>query len=151
GAYEYRLRWDSVAYHPGDLKVIAYKNGKQWAESIVKTTGKPAKLSLISDVQEIKTDGKDLTFITVEIQDQNGLMIPNSKNLIKFSIDGPAEIVATDNGDPADLTSFASTARKAFNGLCLVIIKGKIGESGIAKLKAESDSLRGEVSINLVK
>lgn len=149
--YEYRLRWDSVVYHPGDLKVIAYKNGKLWAESNVKTTGKPAKLSLISDVVEIKTDGKDLAFVTVEIQDENGLMIPNAKNLIKYSIEGPAEIIATDNGDPTDLTSFSSTERKAFNGLCLVIIKGKIGESGIVKLKAEANGFLGEVSINLVK
>ncbi len=39
GEFEYRLRWDDVVYEPGELKVIAYKNGKIWAEDSVKTTG----------------------------------------------------------------------------------------------------------------
>jgi len=29
--YEYRLRWDDVVYQPGTLKVVTYKNGKEWA------------------------------------------------------------------------------------------------------------------------
>ena len=52
--YEYRLRWDSVKYEPGELKVVAYKNGKKWAENTVKTTDKPSNLMASADREMIK-------------------------------------------------------------------------------------------------
>ena len=61
---------------------------------------------------------------------------------MEFSIEGAGEIVATDNGDPTDLESFSSTSKKAFNGMCLVIVKSIKGESGSIKLRIESEALR---------
>jgi beta-galactosidase len=96
GKYEYRLRWDDIAYKPGELKAVAYKNGKAWAETIVKTTGEATKLSATVDRNVIHADGKDLAFITVRLADKQGLMAPRAGNLITFNIEGPGEIVATD-------------------------------------------------------
>ncbi|MCU7550086.1 DUF4982 domain-containing protein [Chitinophagaceae bacterium LB-8] len=143
GQYEYRIRWDDVKYKPGELKAIVYKNGKKWAEDVVKTTGDASKLILSADRPVIKSDGKDLSFITVRVTDKNGLIVPQAKNTIQFSIEGPGEIVATDNGDAANMVSFASTQRDAFNGLCLVIVRAKPGQQGTMKLKAESEALQG--------
>ncbi len=140
--YEYRLRWEDVVYEPGELKVIAYKNGKPWAEDIVRTTGAPAKLKLETDDKIIKADGKDLAFITVKVKDDNENICPLADNLIKFSIEGPGEIIATDNGNPADFTPFPSHQRRAFNGLALVIIKSMKNKEGIIKVKAESEFLK---------
>lgn len=141
GQYEYRLRWDSIQYEPGELKAIAYKNGNKWAENVIKTTGKPMKLKASADREIIHTDGKDLAFITVQVTDKDGLMVPRSNNQIEFSIEGPGEIVATDNGDPTNMVSFSSTKREAFSGLCLVIVRSKKGESGTIILKAKSSGL----------
>ena len=44
--FEYRLRWDDVVYEPGELRVVAYKDGKQWATDSVKTAGAASKLLL---------------------------------------------------------------------------------------------------------
>jgi len=142
GKYEYRLRWDSVKYELGELKVVAYKNGKKWAENTVRTTGKPAKLLTSTDRKMIKADGKDLAFITVQISDKDGLMVPRSNNLIEFSIEGPGEIVATDNGDPTNMTSFSSKEREAFNGLALVIVRSFAGASGTITVKVKSYGLK---------
>lgn len=148
GQYEYRLRWDDVVYQPGELKVIAYKNGKVWAQDIVKTTDAPANISMQADHTNIKADGQDLSFITVKITDKNNLMVPRSKNLIRFEIEGAGEIVATDNGDATDLSSFQSKTRKAFNGMALVIVRSIKGKSGKIKLKAFSDGLKtAEISL----
>lgn len=106
--YEYRLRWDSVRYQPGELKVITYKNGQPWATDMVKTTKAPYRLILEADRSEIKADGDDLSFITLKITDEDGLMVPTANNEIKFDVEGAGEIVATDNGDPTSLVSFAS-------------------------------------------
>jgi len=141
GQYEYRLRWNDVVYQPGELKVVAYKNGKQWATDAMKTTGPAAKLTLQADRNIIRDDGRDLSFVTVTVADQNGLLVPRSMNLIKFSVEGPGEIVATDNGDATSFESFQAPEHSAFNGLALVIVRAKAGQSGTIVLKAESDGL----------
>ncbi len=141
GVLEYRLRWDDVVYQPGELKVVAYKSGKQWATNVMKTAGMVTKLTLKADRETIATDGKDLSFITVTVADKSGQLVPRSKNQIKLEIEGPGEIVATDNGDPTSFESFQAPERKAFNGLVLVIVRAKAGESGKIKLKATADGL----------
>jgi beta-galactosidase len=142
-ALEYRLRWDDVKYAPGELKVVAYKNGKKWATDTVRTTGAPAKLTLEADRSTIMADGRDLSFVTVTVADKKGQLVPRSKNQLKFVIEGPGEIVATDNGDPTSFESFQAPERKAFNGLALVMVRAKPGAGGKIKLSATSEGLAG--------
>jgi len=143
GQNEYRLQWDDVVYKPGELKAVAYKNGEKWAEDVMKTTGKPSHISMTADRPEITADGKDLVYITVRIEDKNRLLVPRSNNRLNFSIEGPGRIVATDNGDPTSHEPFQSKTRKAFNGLCLVIISAEKGSSGNITLKGEAEGLTG--------
>ena len=77
------------------------------------------------------------------------LPAPVAKNLIRFTVDGPGEIVATDNGDPTSLVSFQSPEREAFNGLCLVIVRGKPGAAGKITVRAEAPTLQSaSVTLN---
>ena len=139
---EYRLRWDDVKYEPGTLKVVAYKEGKKWAEELVQTTGMASQIQLSADRNVIKADGKDLSFITVTITDADGRVVPDANNNIQFTIEGAGEIVATDNGDPADMVAFPSKERKAYSGMALVIVRTKAGENGTITLKARSALLK---------
>jgi beta-galactosidase len=151
GPYEYRLRWDEVVYEPGTLKVVTYKNGKAWVTDEVKTADAPARLKLEPDHSTISADGRDLSFVTVTVTDEHGIMAPRADNRIHFQIEGPGEIVATDNGDPTGLEPFQSPDRKAFNGLCLAIIRGKSGQPGTIRLTATADGLKSEtVSVKTV-
>jgi beta-galactosidase len=77
------------------------------------------------------------------VLDAQGRLAPTAANRIRFSIDGLAEIVATDNGDPTDMTSFASHERNAFNGLCLVIVRSQRGSVGEGTLRVEAEGLTG--------
>lgn len=131
-----------MTYQPGELQVVAYKNGKKWATQNMKTTGEPAGLALSADRASIRADGDDLVFITTRITDKDGLTVPRSHNRVEFSIDGPGEIVATDNGDPTSFESFQSPERKAFNGLALVIVRAKAGATGPITLQARSSKLK---------
>ncbi len=142
GQYEYRLRWDDVKYKPGELKAVAYRNGKKWAEDVVKTTDEPARLEASAERDEIRADGKDLAFITVRVTDKTGLTVPRANNPIKFEIEGCGEIVATDNGDPTNLVPFPSHVREAFNGLALIIIRSKNGDKGSMTVTAKSPGLK---------
>jgi len=142
GQFEYRLEWNDVKYKPGTLKVVAYKNGKQWATDVMKTAGPASKLTLQADRAKITADGQDLSFITVTVADKNGLLVPRSKNHIKFEIEGPGEIVATDNGDATSFESFQAPEHSAYNGLALVIVRAKAGQPGTFTVKAESAGLK---------
>jgi len=137
GQYEYRLRWDDVIYAPGELKAVAYKNGKEWATEVVKTAGPAIALTLEVDRSLIAADRKDLSFVTATIRDENGTEVPRSKNLLALNVTGPGEIVATDNGDATSHASFQSPNIKAYNGLALAIIRatgpGKISVTAKAE------------------
>jgi beta-galactosidase len=146
GAFEYRLRWDDVIYQPGTLKVVVYKNGKSWATDQVKTAGDAAKLKLEPDRDKIRADGKDLSFVTLAVTDKAGLMAPRADNSVHFEIEGPGEVVATDNGDATSFDSFVSHDRKAFNGLCLVIVRGKSGQAGKIKVTATAEGMKPAVA-----
>lgn len=147
GPYEYRLRWDDVVYQRGTLKVFTYKHGRKWASDTVITAGKPAMLKLTMDRKTIEGDGRDLSFVTATITDLEGRMAPRADNLVQFEIDGPGEIVATDNGDPASFESFQAHDRKAFNGLCLAIIRSKPGALGTITVKAKADGIKPDVAV----
>lgn len=146
-----RLTWDDVRYEPGVLKAIAYKNGQKWAEEVVETTGKPAALQVTPEKTVLKNDGTDLSFIRVAIVDSKGRAVPRSKNHLKFSVSGPAEIVATDNGDATSLLPFQLSERDAYNGLALVILRGKYMEQGKVILTVESKGLPKQKVILKVK
>ncbi|MEI9998985.1 MAG: beta-galactosidase GalB [Verrucomicrobiota bacterium] len=142
---EYRLTWD-VPYQPGELTVVAYKDGKEWARDRVKTTGPVDHLQLAPDRAALKADGADLAFVTVALADKEGLTVPTANDAIRFSITGPADIVAVDNGDATDLTPFQEPQRHAFNGLAVVVVRTHRAEPGAIAVKAEADGLPAAVT-----
>lgn len=110
---------------------------------MVKTTEAPAEPLILPDRCEINADGSNLSFVTVTAADNDGLRVPCSKNLIDFEISGPGEIVAVDNVDATSLEPFKSKQIKAFNGLALVIVRAKKGESGTITVHAASKGMEG--------
>lgn len=148
--YEYRFRWDSVYYESGELKAIAYKDGKKWAEKHIRTTGKPERLKLTPDKKVLKSDGEDLIFVRVSVLDAEGNEVPTAEPLITSSVSGPGMIAATDNGDPTCLIPFHEPKRPAFNGLYLAIVKARRGSEGTLHLCVEADGLgKEEIDIRI--
>jgi beta-galactosidase len=82
GEDEYRFRWDDVVYSPGEVRVVTYKGGKEWARETIKTASAPAQLQLSADRKAIKADGLDLSFITVKVVDKQGNPAQNANNTI---------------------------------------------------------------------
>jgi beta-galactosidase len=120
---EYRFRWDELVYQPGEVSVVTYRGDEAWANATVRTAGDAAGVQLSADRAEIQADGLDLSFVTAAVVDESGDVVPFADNAISFSVEGPGEIVATDNGDPADFTAFPSLERKAYSGLALAIVR----------------------------
>ena len=120
GPGEYRICWDDVVYQPGRIKVVAYKDGARWARETVRTAGKPRRVRVTRE--EFGLPG-DLELYTVRVTDRRGRLCPDADNLLKFSVEGPGEIIAVDNGDPTSHVPFYSTEMPAFHGLCAVIVR----------------------------
>lgn len=144
------LMW-RVPYVPGTIKAVAMKDGEPKITRIIKTAGEPEHIRLTPDRSSIKADGADLSFITVDLLDADGNIVPHADNLIHFEIKGNALIAGVDNGNPLSHEPFKANYRKAFNGKCLVLVQaGK--EAGNVVLSATSEGLKSaETHIALTK
>ena len=142
--FEYRLRWDDVVYQPGSVRVVSYKDGKEWATASHVTVGGATALNMTADRTSITGDGYDLSFISVAVVDADGNMVPMASDAITFEVtSGPGEIVSTDNGDPTDMVPFPSKTRKAFSGLALAIVRSEMGGQGDIVVQAKAEGLKG--------
>src|SRR4030095_14673070 len=84
-ASPYRLRWD-VPYERGVLRAVAFKDGLEVATTEVRTAGAPARVVLVPDRTRLKADGYDLSFVTVRVEDENGVLVPEASNLVRFAL-----------------------------------------------------------------
>jgi beta-galactosidase len=137
---KYRLLWE-VPFQPGTLKAVAYQNGTQSAGDEVRTAGAPAKIKLVPDRNVIHSDGDDLSFITVRIEDKDSNLCPMADNLVHFEVTGAGAIAGVDNGNAASVEPFHADHRKAFNGLALLIVRSRSGEPGQIHVIAAGDNL----------
>lgn len=138
----FHVSW-RVPYEKGTLKAISYKNGQEVLTKEVVTAGNSVSIRLTADRQTVAADGKDLSFVSVEVLDANGIPVPIADHLIQFKIEGEGSIAGTDNGDPTDLNSLKKPERKLFNGKAIVVIRsGK--KSGVIKLKAICKGLKSD-------
>ncbi|WP_243745476.1 beta-galactosidase GalB [Segetibacter sp. 3557_3] len=134
------VKW-RVPFQPGTLKVVTRKDGKVVMTQQRVTAGKPAAILLSADRTNIKSDGKDLSFVKATIVDANGNMVPDADNQVTFKIAGNGFIAGVDNGLQTSLEPFKASQRKAFNGLCLAIVQSN-GKAGPVTLIAEAEGLK---------
>ena len=128
----YRLMWNDVIYQPGEIKVVAYdESNQQVAEKTIKTAGEPHTLRLTADRTNITADGKDLSYVTIEIVDKDGNLCPRAAKLLFFEVQGEGSLVALCNGDPTDQTSFASSYMNAFNGKLVATLQSEVNAGDI--------------------
>lgn len=120
---EYRVRWDDVRYEPGALRAVAYRAGEPWAEERVVTAGAPHQLRLVAERSILASDGRDLAFLAIDVLDADGVAVPTSCQDVTVRVTGAGELVATDNGDSADLVAFPSATRALFSGRALAIVR----------------------------
>lgn len=143
------LTW-KVPYQAGTLEVKAYdKDGKTVATDSVSTSSTPYTIQAVADKTVLKADGTSLSYVECTVVDENGNMVPDADNLVKFAVSGKASIVGVDNGkqesaelykyDNVDKNSYSE--RMAYNGKVLVILKSE-KEAGDALLTISSDNLK---------
>ncbi|MBO5001091.1 MAG: DUF4982 domain-containing protein, partial [Prevotella sp.] len=142
-SHQFHVMWQ-VEFQPGEIKVVARKDGKDVRSKTVRTAGAPYAIRLTPDRATIDSDGKSLCFVTVEVTDKDGNLCPLATNQIFFDIDGEAVIAGVDNGCQTSLERFKANNRKAFFGKCLVVLQST-KKAGDITLTAKSAGLEKAV------
>ncbi len=120
----YRLRWNDVVYQPGEIRVVVYdEKGKRAGEQIIRTAGDPAQLTLTTDRANIKAGQNDLAFITVNLVDADGNLVPDADDQLLFEVSGAGRFKAACNGDATSLESFTQPTMRLFHGQLVVIVE----------------------------
>ncbi len=132
-----------LPYIPGELKAVAIEDGKETASIALATTGTAKKLRLVADRSTIKASRNDLSYITLEVTDENGNTVPDAEIPIQFTVSGYGELAGIGNSNPQDMASFKQPECKTFRGKCLVVLR-PTGTSGDIVLEAKSAGLTGE-------
>jgi beta-galactosidase len=142
-ATEYKAVWKDVIYEPGTLQAIGYDGVSESAQWTLRTVGKPEAIRLWADRQVIAADGQDLSYVTIEVVDSQGLRIPDAKLPITLELDGAATLIGFGSGNPKTAESFQAPCRNTFEGRCLAIIKAS-NKPGTITVKATGSGLKAD-------
>jgi beta-galactosidase len=129
-----------LLYAPGELKAVAIEDGEEAGSVILTTSGKPKSIRLVADRKTINANRNDLAYVTVEVIDENGHVVPDATIPVQFVITGQGELAGVGNANPADMASFKQPRRKTFRGRCLVILRPR-GKAGSISLEASAAGL----------
>lgn len=134
------VQW-RLQYEPGTIKAVSRKSGKTVLVKTIQTAAAPYRVELTPDKKILQPGQDDLSFVTVRIVDERGNTVPDADNLLRFEVSGAGEFAGADNGYQASHESFKALSHKAYNGLCLVIIKST-EKQGPIRLTVKSKGLK---------
>ena len=138
----YRLMWMDTKYEPGTVKVVAYDEQGNVAETKeIRTAGKPHHIELKADRTHLTADGKDLAYINVRIVDKNGNLCPDETREVRFRVTGAGSYRAAANGNPISLESFQLNKMKLFSGQLTAIVQ-TAEEAGAIIFEAQADGVK---------
>lgn len=129
-----------VPYEPGVLTACGYIGDRQAARCELKTVGPAQGIRLCPDRSVLKAEPGDLSFVTVEVIDGQGLVHPLADHTIYFTVKGEGSIAAIGNGNPVSTERYRGNQRRAFRGRCLVVVRAN-GTPGQILLRAQADGL----------
>src|SRR4029079_8080306 len=133
------LEW-SVPWASGTVRAECKRAGSLVATDEMRTAAAAARVALSADRPTINPDGKDLVYLTGDIGDATGVLVPTAESSVTFSVAGPGQLVGVDNGNPIDTSSYKGTSRKAFSGKVLPVVRWT-GAAGQVVVTASSSGL----------
>jgi beta-galactosidase len=84
---------EKAVFQWGDLRIEGYIQGKQVISKTLSGRGVDQKFTLLPDDTKLNADGADTTRVVLRVTDEFGAIRPFANDAIKFTLDGPAEII----------------------------------------------------------
>ncbi|MEU1297250.1 glycoside hydrolase family 2 TIM barrel-domain containing protein [Streptomyces sp. NPDC005840] len=139
GAGKLHLTW-RVPFRPGELKAVARRDGRVVATDVLRTAGAPHAVRLTADRASLAADGRSLLFVTAEVVDARGVVLPDAEDLITFAVRG-GSLAGLDNGRQESAERYQASTRTAFHGKALAIVRSGV-RPGTLTVTACADGLR---------
>ena len=129
-----------MPYEPGKLEALGKTADGKTVSFVVQTAGEPAKIKLSADKKVLKANRQDLSYVSVQILDANGVPVPFANDIISFEVTGAGKLTAVGNGNQQSHTSLKGNKMEAWQGKCLAIIQST-DKKGEIKITARCGSL----------
>merc|ERR1712166_1016545 len=152
---QYTATFSGVRYEQGDLKAVGYdEHGNPVEQKTITTAAAASHIRLTADRSTIRADRSDLSYVTAEVVDANGILIHTAAVELTFTVSGAGELAAVGSGDPADAGSFYVPTRTTYLGKAVAIVrpgtsKGGAPTAGAITLTASAPGLKG-ASVTIV-
>ncbi|MFJ9038373.1 sugar-binding domain-containing protein [Streptomyces sp. NPDC102406] len=141
------LTW-KVPFAAGELKAVARRGGRTVATDVLRTAGPAHAVRLTPDRKKLAADGRSLVFVTAEVVDARGVVVPDAEHLIEFAVGG-GQLAGVDNGRQESAERYQASTRTAFHGLALAMVRSGT-RPGALTVTARADGLRaGKTSVRL--
>jgi beta-galactosidase len=134
------LEWE-VPYEPGVLLAKGTQGGAEVATASVETTGPAHQLRLTPHLPTVAADGEDVCVITCSVHDAEGRVMPLADDQVTFAVGENATIIGVGNGDPSSKEADRASRRRAFNGLCQVLVQSQREQTGTITVTATAPGL----------
>ncbi|MDE6498892.1 MAG: DUF4982 domain-containing protein [Muribaculaceae bacterium] len=132
----------TVPYTPGNIRAVAYDDAGLPADTMeIATAGKPYAIRLTADRDRLAPGTQSLAFITAEVVDRQGRVVPDAALPLQFKATGGARVIATGSGDPKDPRGYFRSERTTSGGRALGIIKAT-GDAAPATVTVSAPGLR---------
>jgi beta-galactosidase len=133
------LTW-TVPFAPGTLVAVARRDGAEVARDVLRTAGPAHALRLVPDRTELAADGRSLAYLTIEVVDAHGVLVPSAANTVDLRVTG-GTLAGVDNGRQESAERYQANSRTAFNGQALAIVRAG-ATPGPLTVTASSTGLR---------
>lgn len=139
-----------ITYEPGTLMAVSYQNGMESGRDILQTAKTPVKISLSSDQPVLTANGNDLAYVTIGLQDENGIFNLQSETVIHISVDGAGTLQGFGSADPHTSNHYYTTAWNTYDGRLLAAIRSGF-DPGEIKITVSADGLDKETLVITVE
>ncbi|WP_240999579.1 DUF4982 domain-containing protein, partial [Streptomyces sp. Tu 4128] len=133
------LTW-RVPFEPGELKAVARRGGRTVATDVLRTAREAHAVRLTPDRETVAADGRSLVFVTAEVVDRHGVLVPGAEDLITFDVAG-GSLAGLDNGRQESAERYQASTRTAFHGKALAIVRSGT-RPGVLRVSARAHGLR---------
>nr|WP_281397076.1 sugar-binding domain-containing protein [Sphingobium boeckii] len=138
---DHKLADFTVPYAPGALVAIAYRDGVEIGRRRLETIGAPAAVRLRTERSDRSAGRQALTYVSAEVVDAQGRIIPEGDHEIAVSVQGAGELLAFGSANPMAVGSYRSGKAKAWRGRALAVIRGS-DHAGKVIVTAHAEGLK---------
>lgn len=129
-----------ITYEPGELKVVAIRNGKKSESFLLQTAGAVQELWIEADKSEMKANGQDLSYIMISMRDKSGRVNLFEEKEITITIEGVGSLAGFGSAEPACERSYFDTKCKTFDGYVMAVVRAGM-EKGTVTLNVAAEGL----------